>query len=298
MVERRIYLLNDMLVPAGRLKTVAIKESMKGKRYSMKTILRIFAMGFISFFSGQGLYAGVLESVMESKATVIDMTYPLNEKNAHWPVGQYLPFKYEVIATIKKDMVFSGKYSTPEHLGTHIDAPNHFEQNQPSVDQIPFEQLIGQAILIDIKDKVERDHDYTLSASDILHWEEINGQIPDGAIVLLNTGWGKRWNSFDHYKNNDKNGQMHFPGYSKESATFLVEKRHVRGVGIDTLSGDCGTSSDFQVHHVINGAGKFILENVANLDALPPKGATLIIAPIKIEGGSGGQCRIWAILSE
>lgn len=262
----------------------------------MKIIFGIFAFGIISFFSGLCLYAGVLESVMEGKTTVIDMTYSLNEKNAHWPIGQYTPFKYEVIATIRKDRVFSGRYSTPEHLGTHIDAPNHFEQNQPSVDQIPFEQLVGPAILVDIKEKVERDYDYTLTALDILQWEKINGQIPDGAIVLLYTGWGNRWNSFENYKNNDKNGQMHFPGYSKESATFLVEKRHVRGVGIDTLSGDCGASSDFQVHHVINGAGKFILENVANLDKLPSRGATLIIAPIKIEGGSGGQCRIWAIL--
>jgi kynurenine formamidase len=89
---------------------------------------------------------------------------------------------------------------------------------------------------------------------------------------------------------------MHFPGYSKESTGFLVTKRNIKGIGIDTLSGDCGTSPDFIVHHTINTAGKFILENVANLDKLPSKGATLIIAPIKIEGGSGGQCRIWAIL--
>ncbi|MEK7290940.1 MAG: cyclase family protein, partial [Planctomycetota bacterium] len=106
------------------------------------------------------------------------------------------------------------------------------------------------------------------------------------------------WHNYDDYKNFDKEGSMHFPGYSKESASFLVSKRNVRGIGIDTLSGDCGNCSDFQVHHIINGAGKFILENVANLDKLPPKGATLILAPIKIEGGSGGQCRIWAILQK
>lgn len=262
----------------------------------MKMFLKIFMLGLLFCFQKQCLWAGILENVMEGKASIIDLTYPLNEKNAYWPVGNYTPFKYEVIANIKKDMVFSGRYSTPEHLGTHIDAPNHFELSQPSVDEIPFEQLVGPAIVIDVTDKVERNPDYGLSQSDILLWEKMNGQIPDGAIVLLNTGWSKRWNNFEDYKNKDNNGWMHFPGYSKEATGFLVEKRHIKGVGIDTLSGDCGNCSDFPVHHSINGAGKFILENVANLDKLPPKGATLIIAPIKIEGGSGGQCRIWALM--
>ncbi len=262
----------------------------------MRTLLQMFTLVIVLIFSGRCLLAGILEDVMEGKASVVDLTYPLNEKNAYWPVGNYVPFQYEIIATIKKDRVFSGRYSTPEHLGTHIDAPNHFEQNQPSVDQIPFIQLVGPAIVINIADKVEKNTDYILSLSDILLWEKENGQIPEGAIVLLNTEWGKRWNSFENYKNADKTGRMHFPGYSKESASFLVEKRHIKGIGIDTLSGDCGTCSDFQVHHIINGAGRFIVENVANLDKLPPKGATLILAPIKIEGGSGGQCRIWALL--
>lgn len=265
----------------------------------MKIFLQIFTLGLpLLFFGflGRGSSAGILEDVMEGKASIVDLTYPLNEKNAYWPVGNYTPFKYEVIANIKRDRVFSGRYSTPEHLGTHIDAPNHFELNKPSVDQIPFEQLVGHAVVIDVTDKTNKDADYVLLLSDILLWEKINGQIPDGAIVLLNTGWGKRWHDFEIYKNKDNNDRMHFPGYSKEAAVFPVGKRHVKGVGIDTLSGDCGICSDFQAHHVINSAGKFILENVANLDKLPPRGAMLIIAPIKIEGGSGGQCRIWAIL--
>lgn len=263
----------------------------------MKIFLKMIVLGMtMSLLYGQNVWAGILEDVMEGKALVTDLTYPLNDKNAYWPVGNYASFKFEVIANIKKDMVFSGRYSTPEHLGTHIDAPNHFEINQPSVDQIPFEQLIGPAVIIDVRDMTDRNPDYTFSQSDILLWEKANGQIPDGSIVLLNTGWSRRWNNFEDYKNMDSNSRMHFPGYSKEAAAFLVEKRHIKGIGIDTLSGDCGSCSDFKVHHIMNGAGKFILENVANLDMLPPKGVTLIIAPIKIEGGSGGQCRIWALL--
>lgn len=262
----------------------------------MKTFLRNLVLLIPFLFQGQVLCAGALEDVMNGNALVIDLTYPLNEENAYWPIGSYTPFTYEVIANIKRDKVLSGKYSTPEHLGTHIDAPNHFETNKPSVDQIPLEQLVGPAVVIDATEKTGRDADYAVSVSDVLLWEKANGSIPAGAIVLLNTGWSTRWNNFEDYKNNDKSGTMHFPGYSHEAARFLVEKRHIRGIGIDTLSGDCGASSDFKVHHIINGAGKFILENVANLDKLPPKGAILILAPIKIEGGSGGQCRIWAIV--
>jgi len=262
----------------------------------MKIFVWMFMMWLLLFSFGQSLNAGALEDVMKGKSTIIDMTYPLNEKNAYWPIGQYTSFTYEVIANIKKDRVFSGKYYTPEHLGTHMDAPNHFELGQPSIDKIPFEQLVGPAVVIPICEKTVSDPDYTLSVSDILLWEKDYGPIPEGSIVMLNTGWGKRWDNFGDYKNCDKKGVMHFPGYSKDAAKYLVEQRNIKGIGIDTLSGDCGISSDFQVHHIINGAGKFILENVANLDEVPPKGAILILAPIKIEGGSGGQCRIWAVL--
>lgn len=273
--------------------------SITGRMIFMNTACRIFfAFCFALSCFESTISAGILEKVMEGKAYIIDLTYPLNEKNAHWPVGAYEPFKYEVIASLKKDKVFSGKYSTPEHLGTHIDAPNHFESNQPSVDQIPFEQLVGPAIVINLQDKVKKNTDYTLSVTDILNWEKDNGVIPQGAIVLLYTGWSKRWNNVKQYKNMDECNRMHFPGYSKESALFLINERMIKGIGIDTLSGDRGMCSDFQVHHIVNGAGKYILENIANLDKLPPKGATLILAPIKIEGGSGGQCRIWALLPE
>ncbi len=237
-----------------------------------------------------------LNDVMDGKCTIIDLTYPLNSNNAYWPGPSYSPFKYKTVATLKNNGVFSGTYSTPEHLGTHIDAPNHFENNQLSVDKLKLENLIGHAAVIDISTKTERNADYQLTVEDIILWEKLNGQIQDGSIVLLNTGWWKKWNDYDKYKNADEDNELHFPGYSKDAARFLIEKRNIRGIGIDTLSADYGISTDFAVHHIINGAHKYILENVANLDKLPPKGAILIIAPIKIEGGSGGQARIWAIL--
>jgi len=259
------------------------------------TLISTFTLLFICQ-SYAAISSTILEDIMNGKYTIVDLTYPLNSKNPYWPGVSYSPFKHKIIATIEENGVFSGRYSTPEHLGTHIDAPNHFEENQPSVDKIKLEDLIGPAAVINISSKTETNADYRLTAEDIIAWEETNGTIQNGSIVLLNTGWWKRWNNYKRYKNADKNNKLHFPGFSEGAARLLVEKRNIKGIGIDTLSSDYGKSYDFNVHHIINGAGKYILENVANLDKLPPKGTMLIIAPIKIEGGSGGQTRIWAIL--
>jgi kynurenine formamidase len=252
---------------------------------------------FSSCHSYTAISSTSFDDVANGNCTIIDLTYPLNKSNAYWPGSSYAPFTYKTIATLKDDGVSSGAYSTPEHLGTHIDAPNHFEDNQPSVDKLRLETLIGPAIVIDISDKVENNADYELTVADIIHWEDVNGRIQERSIILLNTGWWRRWDDYEKYMNVDDANKLHFPGYSADAASFLVEKRGINGIGIDTLSADYGISTDFAVHHIINGSSKYILENVANLDKLPPTGATLIIAPIKIEGGSGGQTRIWAILS-
>jgi kynurenine formamidase len=274
---------------------------MINKFLSIQKMIKLLAFLLVTtLFSSCHSYAAIsstsFDDVTNGNCTIIDLTYSLNKSNAYWPDPSYAPFKYRTLATLKENGVFSGAYSTPEHLGTHLDAPNHFEENQPSVDEIELETLIGPAIVIDISGKVENNADYELTVEDISHWEEANGRIQDRSIILLNTGWGRRWDDYNNYKNADETNKLHFPGYSVKAAGFLIEKRNINGIGIDTLSADYGVSIDFAVHHIINGAGKYILENVTNLDKLPPTGATLIIAPIKIEGGSGGQTRIWAIL--
>ena len=237
-----------------------------------------------------------LADVAAGRAKIVDLTWALNEKNAYWPGGNYKPFELKTIATLEKDGVLSKAFSMPEHLGTHIDAPNHFEKNQPDVASIRPEDLIGPGVVIDIESQVEQDPDTTLSMQTLKEWESEHGRIPDGAIVLLKTGWGRFWNNYSRYKNQDVTGRLHFPGYSKEAAQFLVEKRKARGLGIDTLSIDPGISKDFAVHHVVNGASRYGLENVASLERLPPRGFHVIVAPLKIDHGSGGPARILAIL--
>ena len=182
-----------------------------------------------------------------------------------------------------------------EHYGTHLDAPAHFPPGKTTVDQIPLKQLFGPAVVIDVRAESSKDADYQLPAARIEDFEKKYRRIPEGAIVLLRTGWASRWPDVRKYRNQDAKDKMHFPGFSVEAAKALI-LRKVSGLGCDTLSIDYGASEDFAVHHVSLGAGLYHLENLADLGELPEAGASLIVAPIKLEGGSGGAVRVFAII--
>lgn len=236
-----------------------------------------------------------MADIVTGRAVIIDLAYPLNEQTNFWPGPRYEPFRLETIATLNEDGVLSKSMCLPEHIGTHIDAPNHFEADQPDVSRIAAEDLFGEGVVIDVTLQAEADPDYGLTVQDLGDWEREHGRIPDGAIVLLRTGWSRFWDEPQRYQGRDLLGKYHFPAYTEESARFLVERRNIKGLGIDTLSIDRGVSTKFEVHHVVNGAGKYGLENVAHLDQLPPRGFYLIVAPMKIETGTGGPTRLFAL---
>ncbi len=236
-----------------------------------------------------------LDDLAAGRLTIVDLSWPLSAGGVYWPGENYKPFELHTIATLERDGVLSKAFASPEHLGTHLDAPNHFERDRPSVDQLEPTQLFGPGVVIDVEPACSSDADYRLSLDDVKHFEEEHGPIPAGAIVLVRTGWGKFWPNATRYRNQDVMGRMHFPGISAEAATFLVDERKVRGLGIDTLSVDHGLSRDFPVHHVLGKAGRWGLENLARLEKLPAGGFTLFVAPMKIETGSGGPARVFAI---
>ena len=238
--------------------------------------------------------AGLAE-IANGHLQMVDLSYPLNESNPYWPGEDYSSFRFETIATLESDGVYSGVFSMPEHLGTHLDAPNHFEVDQPSVDEIALQDLIAPMVVVDVRDACQSNSDYRLQPADLQSWEAQYGRIPEGAVVFALTGWGQYWEEYSRYKNEDAEGQLHFPGFSNEAAAFLTTERSIKGIGIDSLSVDYGPSRTFSVHHIVNGAGGYNIENVANLEQIPPSGAWLIAAPIKIEKGSGGPVRGWAV---
>lgn len=238
-----------------------------------------------------------LGDLASGRCRVIDLTWTLNEKNPYWPGNGYEPFSLRTIATIEQDGVLSKAFSMPEHLGTHIDAPSHFEKGQPSVSDIDPGLFFGPGVVLDISMRAETDHDTWLTVEDLREWEDAHGRIPPGAIVFLRTGWGRFFWNYPRYRNQDARGRLHFPSYSSEAARFLIEQRQAKGIGVDNLSIDRGISKDFAVHHIVNGAGRYGLENVARLERLPPRGFHVIVAPIRIESGTGGPVRIFAVMS-
>jgi len=237
-----------------------------------------------------------LAGISTGKTRVVDMTYAINDHSPAWP-GDDHPFTAVVTATPAKEGYFIRKFTMLEHYGTHMDAPAHFPPGKETLDQIPIQRFFGPADVIDVRAKVEKDADYRLSVADLQAWEARHGQIAAGAIVMLRTGWGSRWPDQTRYRNMDSKGVMHFPGYSVAAAKFLIA-RHVSGLCIDTLSIDYGPSPNFEVHRTTLPAGLFHIENIANLDELPATGAFVIAAPIKLEGGSGGPVRVFAILPD
>jgi kynurenine formamidase len=261
-------------------------------------VLLVMMLALTTGYGGSAAATAVVAPAADPFAgrKIVDLTYAFNAETPFWPGDRYTPFKLETIATLEKDGVLSKAISLPEHLGTHLDAPNHFERHPMSVDKIPPGELMGSGVVLDIALKAEQDADAVLTLSDVRAWEARHGAIPPGAIVLLHTGWGRHWTNYSRYKNQDAQGKLHFPAYGADAARYLIHERKARGLGIDTLSIDPGTSPDFAVHHVVNAAGKYGLENVARLDELPPTGFHVLVAPMKIEHGTGGPTRIFAFL--
>lgn len=236
----------------------------------------------------------MLEGISSGKTRVLDVSYAISDKLVPWP-GDEKWFEAKVNATVEKNGYFTRSFWMLEHYGTHLDAPAHFPPGKTTVDQIPVKQLFGAAAVLDVRAEGAKDADYQLPAARIEEWEKRHGRIREGAIVLLRTGWASRWPDARKYRNQDAQGKMHFPGFSTEAAKLLIERK-VSGLGCDTMSIDYGASSDFAVHRLALGAGLYHLENLADLSELPEAGAFLVVAPIKLEGGSGGPVRVFALL--
>lgn len=244
--------------------------------------------------------ATVAAAVDIDPAKVVDLTYPFGAQTIYWPTARH----FTLDAVAKGDTpggywYEANDYCGAEHGGTHMDAPIHFARGGASADQVPATAGIGPLVRVDVSAAAAQDRDYRLTRADLEAWEAAHGRIPRGAIVVMYSGWGARWPDARRYLGTDVAGDvahLHFPGFSREAAEFLVRERDINAIGVDTASMDYGPSTDFIVHRVINGAGKPGFENLAHLDRVPAVGATLVALPMPIAGGSGGPLRAIAIL--
>ena len=231
----------------------------------------------------------------------IDLTYAFDSTTLYWP-NNLKGFALDSEAKGMTELGYfysSNSLSTPEHGGTHLDAPIHFSATGKTLDQLDLDQLTGEGILIDVSELALANRDYQIDSAAVLAWEAVHGVIPDGRIVLFRTGYGDYYPDRETYFGTAKTGveaipELHFPGIHPEAARFLAEKRKVKAVGLDTPSLDFGQSKDFAAHQVLMGQNIPGFENVANLDQLPEKGFYVIALPMLIKDGSGGPLRIIA----
>jgi kynurenine formamidase len=235
----------------------------------------------------------LLADIATGKTRVVDLSYAINDKLVPWP-GDARWFEAQVNATVEKNGYFTRSFWMLEHYGTHLDAPIHFPPGKTTVDQISAKQFFGPAVIVDVRAEGAKDADYQLPAARVEEWEKAHGRVAEGSIVLMRTGWAARWPDTQKYRNQDAQGRMHFPGFSADAVKLLIQRK-VSGIGCDTLSADYGASQDFAVHHLALGAGLYHLENLADLSGVPEAGAYLVVAPIKLEGGSGGPVRVFAV---
>lgn len=263
----------------------------------MQRALRAFVLCFLvapQLGSGSVGAAGIDES------RLVDLSYPFDEHTIYWPTAK--SFTLERVAygpSAAGHWYAANNYCAAEHGGTHMDSPIHFAEGGWTTDQVPLARTIGPACVIDVTDKCQKDADYRLAVEDVRSWEKQHGRLPDGAIVLMRTGWGSRWGDPKRVFNTETPADtktLHFPGFSAEAARFLVEERKIDAVGLDTPSMDHGPSTDFPCHRIFGRANLPGFENIAHLERLPAAGATFIALPMKIAGGSGGPARIIAIL--
>ena len=230
----------------------------------------------------------------------VDLTHEFGPATIYWPTSR--PFVLErgfAGRTAAGFYYTANDFSAAEHGGTHLDAPAHFAEGRRTTEAVPLSSLIGPAVVVDVRDSAAANPDYLVSVADLERWESAHGRIPDGAVVLLRTGWASRWPDRVRYLGTTTTGEaatraLHFPGLDPAAAQFLMTHRRIAAAGLDTPSIDAGPSLRFESHVILMAENVPAFENVAALDRLPESGAYVIALPMKIAGGSGGPLRIVA----
>lgn len=237
-------------------------------------------------------------------ATLVDLSHSYSRETVYWVTAKEFELDTVFAGQTDKGYYYSANnFATAEHGGTHIDAPIHFAEGKQTVDEIPLKKLMGAAIKVDVSKNAKDDPDYLISIDDLKAWEEKHGmQIPEGSIVLLETGFSEYYPNRVKYMGTSLRGinavkLLHFPGLDPEAASWLIENRNIHSIGIDTPSIDYGQSQYFKTHVVLMTNNIPAFENLTNLDQLPEKDFTIIALPMKIKGGTGAPLRIVGVLN-
>jgi len=230
-----------------------------------------------------------------SYSRVVDLSHAISPSIPLWPGDPHVVMK--VVATMKKDGYYLRSFTIGEHSATHMNAPNSFiAGNSEAITSYPATQRVVPAVVIDIRDKAAQNADYQLTKQDVLDWEAKHGKIAPNWFVILFTGWEDKWNDPKAFINQDAKRNLHFPGFAGATTKWLLAERQISGVGIDTHGVDPGLDTSYATNTQIAKAHKIAIECMANLDQLPPKGATLVLGPLQLTNGSGSPASIVAFI--
>ncbi len=234
---------------------------------------------------------------------IVDLSHSYSDETVYWVTAKEFELDTVFKGQTEKGYYYAANnFSTAEHGGTHLDAPIHFAQKGQTVDQVPLERLIGEAIKVDVSAQAVNAPDYLIGIEDLKAWETKHGTpIPEGSIVLLQTGFSKFYPDKEKYLGTSERGEeaireLHFPGLSPEAAQWLVDNRSIHAIGIDTPSIDYGQSELFESHVILLSEDIPAFENLNDLHLLPEIGFDIVALPMKIKGGSGAPLRIVALI--
>ncbi|MEM7301223.1 MAG: cyclase family protein [Pseudomonadota bacterium] len=269
---------------------LCIIESVKERMLSRRNLFKAGAVGAAALAVSGSFNAPALA---DGHSSVEDLTHELH---AEFPTYFGAPgYSSEQKFNYNEHKFNLFELNINEHTGTHMDAPLHFSENGQAVNEIPVGNLVVPICVVDIRQKAENDPDAQVTPDDLKAWTSANGDIPVNACVAMLSGWDKHVNS-KKFRNVGSDEKMHFPGFHVEAANMLMENTKAIGMAVDTLSLDHGPSGDFATHYAWLPTNRWGLENVANLDKLPAKGATLVVGAPKHRGGSGGPTRLIAMV--
>jgi kynurenine formamidase len=243
-------------------------------------------------------------SMAQHTDRLIELTHPFDSTTIYWPTEEGFKLLRGQAGVTDRGYYYSAnRFMGAEHGGTHIDAPIHFWEDGQTVDQLPLERLIGPGACVDVSQKCTADRDYQATVEDFEAWEAANNASLKDRIVLIRTGYGRHWPNREKYLGTSETGRaavakLHFPGLDPAAADWLISRRQIRMVGIDTASIDYGQTRDFPTHVRLFRDNVPALENVAELKELPATGFKVVALPMKIGGGSGAPCRVVAILEK
>ena len=268
-----------------------VMDSVKNKMLNRRGFLK--ATAALSTAAAATTVATSTPAMAAGHSQVADMTHTLGEDFPSYFGVQHLfidqKFNY---AEHKFNL---NELRVNEHTGTHMDAPLHFSADGQSVAEVPVENLVVPLAVIDIKQKASENADAQVTPDDLKAWISKHGPLPENCCVAMNSGWDKHVKS-DKFRNADEDKVMHFPGFHVEAANMLMEDASVTGIAVDTLSLDHGPSADFATHYTWLPTNRWGIECLANLDAVPENGATLVVGAPKIVGGTGGPSRIFTLM--